>query len=224
MIKIAIDLSTTNTGVAVLNEKNTTLSTFNLAFEKFSQDNLFTNINKIKAVVYHIKKRWPDEPNIWGIEVSNFINPSLTNKFNFYAGILVAYIKEFFGNTIIKIFNSNEWQNIIGAKTSHTREERKRLSREFTKENCEDYDDTFTEDICDAYCIAYFLTSLKTTEDKHKEVEFRKRKTQKDKSNKLKYQTMINVRLEKINSLDNKKNKRKIDRLKKEIEELKEKM
>lgn len=65
---------------------------------------------------------------------------------------------------------------------------RKTLARCFAKEHLNnhiDYDDNWTEDECDAYCIAYFLPQLRDRTQMHQEVKAKKVQAKKSKVQEL---------------------------------------
>ena len=62
---------------------------------------------------------------------------------------------------------------------------RKTLSRLYTKQHCLEYQDTWTEDECDAYCIAYFLPQLRDRTQMHQEVKAKKVQAKKSKVQEL---------------------------------------
>lgn len=216
MIKIAIDLSTTQTGVAVLDENNTLMMCFNINFRTYQDGNLYNNFKLIKNNVSFFKK-YLDEEIIVGIELSNFGNSKITNRFHLYAGAFITYFYEC-GIKNIKFFPSTAWQHMIGLNSTHTREMTKKRAREFMKDNCNEYQKDWSEDICDAYCIAYHLDKIKSTEQIANNKKIKNKFNKSVKNEIINLQKMINARLTKINKLDKIKNKKLITRLDKEIE------
>ncbi len=220
--KIGIDLSTTNTGIVVLDKDNNFIEKFDLHFRTFSEVNDKYNHSLIRTMVCGtLQPIVHNNPNcLVGIELSNFSNPLLTTRFSQYAG---SFKNSLFlmGVENIKCFNSNQWQSMVGVKSGDTRERTKMLSRLFTKEHCSDYQEDWSEDVCDAYCIAYFLPKLLSTEQKKMEIKKAKYLKKCEMSERHKKDKMIMNRLEKLNKLSYPKDKRKMDKLRKEIENIK---
>lgn len=122
MYKIGIDLSTRNTGIAIL-KNNILVDCFSVEFPKYSFD---MKINKEihrrwARTVNYIHKLVGDNETSFYVEIANFTNNgTLGVKFGRYLGILETYIlcawkwehiKE------IKIFNANEWFNLMLANS-----------------------------------------------------------------------------------------------------------
>lgn len=219
MIKVGIDLSTTKTGIVAIREYNLK------KVERIVIDN--TNIKSIpniytnfKVALKNLNENWKFGANVEvmvGIEISNFKNAKLTQKFSMYAGMIIAILNEL-GITNIKWFNSNQWQYLIGCIPSDERDVRKKKARKFVEksQNCKDW----TQDEIDAYCIAYHLESLISTEQSEIKTKTNKVLKQKEISSQLKLERMVNTRLMEINRLDKVKNAKRIESIKKEIEEL----
>lgn len=219
MIKIGIDLSTTKTGVVGIAEWKYG------KVNKIVIDN--TNMKDISLVYANFKialsefvkslSKWINNDFMVGIEISNYKNAKLTQKFSMYAGLIIAILNEL-GIKNIKWFNSNQWQSLIGCKPSDERNVRKEKAREFVEKyhNC----DKWEQDEIDAYCIAYHLEHLVSTIESAENVKQNKKNKQREMSNKIKVQNMVNTRIMKINKLDKVKNAKRIETLKKEIEEL----
>lgn len=246
--KIGIDLATRNIGVCILTEENRLINkkVINLDPFNYNYKQMKNNITDFQNKLYSFLTlrnslgfiKWipgflgSEEPNIVvGIEVSNYGNPNLANKFNFYAGVIYDLllhselnIKE------IKIINANQWEYLCGMKPSDKREKRKAQAREFVKAKCDKYDESWTEDECDAYCIAYLLEELKNTDELHEEVKERKKRKD-QKLQKLYFlERKIHGCFTEMSKLDVKRNAKarltlqnKITKLTKELEDVKKK-
>lgn len=254
-MKVGIDLSSTNTGLVILSDDNKLI--FHGNFQLWDNDKL-KMYEKIYDLLFIIKTK--TNKNVWseyqvniGIELADFKNANITNRFNLLAGMIIfgllnkkckslSDVNCFFPN--IKLFNSNEWQrflldiykqdikcikeivgyekyddgdgyvdevpiykeyyqmnyryktpsyelnskDILGGREyksmrieKNERTLRKALSRLFTNQNCKDYNDDWTEDECDAYCIAYFLEKLRDRTQMHQEVKAKKVQAKKSK-------------------------------------------
>lgn len=221
MFKIGIDLSTTNTGIVVLDKDNNLVDSFVISFRTFSEINHKYNFSLIEGACNRILGNSLIEGACVGIELANFKNALLTSRFSLYAG---AFIEELVKHNLIKeikCFNSNQWQKFVGVNIgSDTRETTKAKAREFARTHCKEYNENWTEDLCDAYCIAYHLENVKSNEQKTNEIKHKKSEYVKQAQLKHKNNKMIETRLNKIQQLDSIKNKKKIDRLYNEIEEL----
>lgn len=220
MYKVGIDLSTTNTGIVVLDSDNNLIDSFVVAFRTFSETNHRYNFNLIDSACKRLITSCINGANV-GIELANFNNAQLTSRFSLYAG---GFIEELVKSNLIKdikCFNANQWQNYVGIKIGYdTRETTKLKSREFAKKNCSKYNESWSEDLCDSYCIAFWLPYIKSNEQKTIEVKQRKYQYVKEAQEKHKINKMIESSLNKIQALDINKNKKQIDRLYKEIKEL----
>lgn len=219
MIKIGIDLSTTKTGIIAIREYD--LNKIDRVLidntDIKNMHNVYTNF-KTHLKSLSEKLKFGANPEIMvGIEISNYKNAKLTQKFSMYAGLIIAILDEL-GITNVKWFNSNQWQYLIGCKSSDERNIRKEKARKFVKQfhNCEKWE----QDEVDAFCIAYHLESLISTEQSSKNVKANKKLKQKEMSNQLKIQIMVNNRLMKIHRLDKVKNAKRIETLKQEIRDL----
>lgn len=181
-MKVGIDLSSTNTGLVILSDDNKLV--FHGNFQMWDAD-YKERFNKVADFVRKINDNLPHNieklPVEIGIELADFKNANITNRFNLLAGMVIfscfyrISVSECYEERIIKIklFNSNEWQQHLGLKPSMERQFRKDTARQFTKSNCLEYQDTWTEDECDAYCIAYFLEKLRDRTEMHQEVKAR---------------------------------------------------
>lgn len=222
VINIGIDLSTTKTGIVGLkwNKNNIT------SFKRVLVDNSnFKNINNVennfrKQIIdfwNSLKIKEGDRVCV-GIEISNFSNAKLTQKFSLYAGLVIATFNQLAPNICFKWFNSNQWQFLIGCKTTDERNVRKQKAREWVSQ----YENivSWEQDEVDAYCIARKLNELNSTDEIKEQTKLKARTKAKILNQKLKLQNMVNTRLMKINRLDKVKNKKQIETLKKEIENL----
>lgn len=218
MIKIGIDLSTTKTGIVVLRSYNKNINRLLIDNTNIKNiTNIYTNFKlALKSLVEQLRSGVATDI-IVGIEISNYKNAKLTQKFSMYAGLIIAILSDL-GITNIKWFNSNQWQYLIGCKVQDERDVRKLKARKFVAQfhNCKDWE----QDEVDAYCIAYHLESLISTEQSEIKTKTNKVMKQKEISSQLKLERMVNTRLIEINRLDKVKNAKRIESIKKEIEEL----
>lgn len=218
MIKIGIDLSTTKTGIVVLRSYNKTINRVLIDNTNIKNiTNIYTNFKlALKSLVEQLRSGIATDI-IVGIEISNFKNAKLTQKFSMYAGLIIAILNDL-GINNIKWFNSNQWQYLIGCSPSDERDVRKAKARKFVAQyhKCENWE----QDEVDAYCIAYHLESLISTEQSEIKTKTNKVMKQKEISSQLKLERMVNKRLMEINRLDKVKNAKRIESIKKEIEEL----
>lgn len=218
MIKVGIDLSTTKTGIVVLRSYNKNINRLLIDNTNIKNiTNIYTNFKlALKSLVEQLRSGIATDI-IVGIEISNYKNAKLTQKFSMYAGLIIAILNDL-GITNIKWFNSNQWQYMIGCKVQDERDVRKQKARKFVAQfhNCKDWE----QDEVDAYCIAYHLESLISTEQSEIKTKTNKVMKQKEISSQLKLERMVNTRLMEINRLDKVKNAKRIESIKKEIEEL----
>lgn len=174
-MKVGIDLSSTNTGLVILSDDNKLIFHGNFQlWDKSSQKPLRVMVAElIDAIEFKLINK--SEQVFIGIELSDFKNAMLTTRFNLIAGAIFQELYHRIWDTLgnFKLFNSNEWQQHLGLKPSMERQFRKDTARQFTKSNCLEYQDTWTEDECDAYCIAYFLEQLRDRTEMHQEVKVR---------------------------------------------------
>lgn len=239
-MKVGIDLSSTNTGLVILSDDNKLI--FHGNFQLWDSDR-FVIASKISEMIDYIELKNPFHKFIMmGIELADFKNANITNRFNLLAGMIISELSKMkapepIGNDLylylvdpLKIFNSNEWQrfllehyekNVSLEEETETkicyddgleyekviihqyyvirnlpflstqiriekdeRKLRKTLARCFAKEHLNnhiDYDDNWTEDECDAYCIAYFLEKLRDRTQMHQEVKAKKVQAKKSK-------------------------------------------
>ena len=218
MIKIGIDLSTTKTGIVVLRSYNKTIN--RLLIDNTNIKNIqcvYTNFKlALKSLVEQLRTGVATDVMV-GIEISNYKNAKLTQKFSMYAGLIIAILNEL-GINNVKWFNSNQWQYMIGCKVNDERDVRKQKARKFVAQfhKC----DNWEQDEVDAYCIAYHLEELISTEQSEIKTKTQKVMKQKEVSTQLKLERMVNTRLMEINRLDKVKNAKRIESIKKEIEEL----
>lgn len=193
MVKLAIDLATRKIGVCALDENNNLLFRDTILLVEYSDENLRKNIECLKIKMRHIISLFLpldklQEGLVVGIELSNFKNPQLTQRFSFYAGVIVSEILAFY-EPKIKMFNSNAWQFKLGLAPQSPREKRKETSYKFALEKT---GITMSEDEADAFCIAYFLNEIETTEQSSKRI-----KTQR--ANKLQRQNFLYRKEKQIN-------------------------
>lgn len=220
IVKLAFDVSTTNIGVCMY-ESDKEFWTHTIQLPKsfaYDYDTLNTNLSHLD---YELRKfKYGVEIQL-AIELSNFSNPKMTQAFSFYAGIIVERL--FRTNKIvgIKVFNSNEWQYLIGCTPQSQRNERKEKAQLFAFEKAKNKKSAFkTQDEIDAYCMCVLYDKIITT-DEHKQIITNKKELEK-KNDKLRIKLLkkFTSNLKRINSLDAKINKRLIERLKQENENI----
>lgn len=250
--KLGIDLATKHIGVCVLDGDNNLIvnEVINLDIFTYEFRGMVKNLEVLKmrlGLILDLRK-WggvlfnevedyfnSSTPN-WdiGIEVSNYGNSKWTNNFNFYAGVLYTMFLSLGCNlniNNIKLFNANQWEYLCGMKPSDKREKRKEQAREFVKAKLgNEYKEKWSEDQCDAYCIAYWLDELKNTDELHQEIKERKKRKD-QKLQKLYFlERKIHAAFTQMNKLDVKRNAKarltlqnKITTLTKELENVKKK-
>ena len=135
MYKIGIDLSTTNTGIVVLDSENRLIEKRTIQFRTFSESNYKYNFELIRTTCSELSCLCVEGACV-GIELSNFRNAQLTNRFSLYAGAFISNLISSTNIKEIKLFNCNQWQGYVGIKVGYdTREQTKMKSRLFAKEH-----------------------------------------------------------------------------------------
>lgn len=166
MYKIGIDLSTTNTGIVILDENNNLFFKRDLTFRTFSELNYKYNFNLIYSIVVEISTIINNKEFVVGIELNNRSLDDLSIKFAIYSGAFISEFIKYDNCKWIKTFDSNKWYKLIGVKIGiDCRVICKSKSRDFVKINCIDYDEKWSDDICDAYCIANKLLEVQSSEE-----------------------------------------------------------
>ncbi len=164
MIKIAFDIATKNIGFCLMDGDNHKVATIKINYDENNLDDLY---NQLSFNIRKLINTPLDIDLLVGLEVSNFKNPKSTQRFSLLAGMIVAILKQLwkYRNNVLefKLFNSNQWQHLIGCKTTDQREIRKQKAKDFvykiTGVKLE------SEDEADAFCIAYHLEQLNSTQD-----------------------------------------------------------
>lgn len=226
MIKIGIDLATTISGVFIT---KTQYQKSNLKHYGFVIDT--TGLTELKDI-YNVWNQklsaalsYTDEPTLIGIELSNFGNPKNTQQFSLIAGMILPKLFTTFSNLKIKLFNSNEWQSKVGCVPQDPRPVRKQKAREFAKKVYPDLiADKTVQDIVDASCIAWFLDELHTTKQQAEYVKVQKKQKEHRKSDIIRIQGKIMTLQHTISTLDAIKNKKRIQTLTNQLNELKEEL
>lgn len=180
-MKVGIDLSSTNTGLVILSDDNKLIWHGNF---KLWDSNRFVIADNVEKMIDTIRfKLLPQQKNmIIGVELADFKNANITNRFNLLTGMIITELNHWIIERIdLKLFNSNEWQQHLGLKPNMERQFRKDTARYFTKSNCLEYTENWTEDECDAYCIAYFLPQLRDRTQMHQEVKVKRVQAKKSK-------------------------------------------
>lgn len=236
--KLGIDLATRRIGVCILDENNNFVSKKTIELDNFTYDDdkLRNNVeylcNALYSSLYDVYKNLNKKfYNLdIGIEVSNYGNPNLANKFNFYAGAIYSLLYDramyqecetILSECSFKFFNANQWEFKCGSRPKDERDRRKKNTRKFVMEHCNEYDDKWSEDECDAYCIAYWLDELKNTD----EIQAQAKQKVRDKNKKtwILYSLgrKLNSRLAELAGLDKVRNARRIETVKRIIENIK---
>lgn len=258
-MKVGIDLSSTNTGLVILDDNNKLLFHGNF---KLWDSNRFVIASKVSDMINTIMcKRLPNQVVNVGVELADFKNANITNRFNLLTGMIISELGHWMEKGVhtwntslvrLKLFNSNEWQRFLlehyeknvsleeetetkicyddGLKYEKViihqyyvirnlpflstqiriekdeRKLRKTLARCFTKElnNHIDYDDNWTEDECDAYCIAYFLPQLRDRTEMHQEVKAKQIQAKKSKVQELRAKVSKEHKIRKLEAIVNK--------------------
>lgn len=217
--KVGIDLATRKIGVVVLDQDNKLIFHNKWELLEWKDTNIITNVMYIDKFVQSLKL---NQPFTVGIELSNFKNPQMTQRFSYYAGAFTESFYKWYPEHFqeLKLFNANAWQFLIGCKPNDEREVRKEIAREFTRENCFEYTDEWSEDECDAYCISFLLEKIISTNQMY--VNNQKKRVAKGykQAEVDRIQKKIINRLEKINSLDKIRNRKQIEKLSNELKNL----
>lgn len=224
MIKIGIDLATTISGVFITKPQ---YQKSQLKHYGFVIDT--TGLTELKDI-YNVWNQklsaalsYTDEPTLIGIELSNFGNPKNTQQFSLIVGMILPKLFTTFSNLKIKLFNSNEWQSKVGCAPQDQRPVRKQKAREFAKKVYPDLiTDKTSQDIVDACCICHFLNELHTTQQQNEAVKAQKKQKEQTKSKKILLQQKIITLQSKISTLDAIKNKKRINTLTNQLNNLKE--
>lgn len=236
-LKLGIDLSTTNTGIVCLNDDNSFVFKRDLKLMPFNDGNWEINANRITNWVYDFWL-WNVQINTKvdkveiGIELANFRNPKLTQRFSLYCGVFLGKFYELYNKfkngatdpleMRVVTFNSNAWQSYLGLKPQDTREFRKMRARMFSKVMCENYEENWSEDVCDAFCIAYHLQLIRSSQEMSESVKLRKTKIISQEKKIWAIEKKINTQLKQLVVLDKIRNARKIENINKKVKELQE--
>lgn len=208
---IAVDLSTTSTGITYFINGEIKQSLINgISWEKLKNSSfqqILTPFSEYeKGIFWEFSNR--DITPMLVIELSNFSNPLLTQRFSILAGIIISSFVSYFGfNTTIKLINANEWFNHFYndkcidyikcndiAFTSLKREQRKKLSIDKFKQTLQpnqlfsfnQWDIGTQSDLADSYWIAYYSDKVIDTFDKSKAIKKAKDTEQKLRTQRLK--------------------------------------
>lgn len=195
MIKVGIDLSTTNTGIVVIDDNGNYL----MRLEKLWQGDYQETLWQINNVAHWLNQNYGCSDVIIGIELANFKNAKLTSKFNLLAGMIMGVFNEKIGYHIeYKLFNANEWHRLIGLAPKDERGKCKMVARVFAATHgmgsalkykseamvggryelknkpYSNKDFVLSDDLTDAYCIAYLLPKLRDNQQITQEVKQKK--------------------------------------------------
>lgn len=235
IFRVAIDLSSTKSGVAVGYDTWTNTFVVDTTESKTWDEYMWIWNCSLNDIMPELHPSGYDKL-LLGIEVSNFSNPKLTQKFSTLAGIIMMWFRKWWPASLemeTKTFNSNQWQMMIGCKPSDEREIRKAKARMWAKKMSVMLNvDNYSQDEIDAWCILKNLDNLNST-DEIKEITKQKKKTQ-EQIKKEKYRKMISIQQkilvlqEELKNLSEEKNSRriktvlnKLDQLKGELNEVK---
>ena len=116
-MKVGIDLSSTNTGLVILSDDNKLIfhGNFQLWDSEYThKPNVFT----IARMLDCIRFKNPFHENVLlGVELADFKNANITNRFNMLFGCIWQELNH---NTLnatnlleVRVFNSNEWQRFL---------------------------------------------------------------------------------------------------------------
>lgn len=267
VMKVGIDLSSTNTGLVILSDDNKLI--FHGNFQLWD-NNRFTIACNVSDMIDVIKfKNINNELISIGVELADFKNANITNRFNLLAGMIIS---ELWHSNLplmtedFKLFNSNEWQrfllekfrgwilpqtiiikgkkvikyrivNLCQAWYRHKintnlldkRQLLKELSRLWSDYSLLEYTENWTEDECDAYCIAYFLPLLRDRTQMHQEVKVRNKNKAKSEKQALRDKLSKEKRVNKLKDIVikyksmsklTKAQQRALEKANKELEEL----
>lgn len=219
MIKWAFDISSTNIGVAVINKSKKTFKTYSIKLN-YNENDLGKVAKNLREELIYILCSSDEDEIMVGLEVSNFKNAKLTQRFSLLAGMIISIIETVWNKEHIKfkMFNSNQWQHLIGCKTTDDRTIRKQKSKEFFKEKTRIINDC--DDETDAYCIAYHLEQLESTVEQQKRVRHTKILKNKNKAKIAALNKQIITRQNKLLTLKPTQIKMK-EKLENEIKEIK---
>lgn len=219
MIKLAFDISSTNIGIAVINEDENWFKTYTIKLN-YNENDLHSVAKNLREKLIYILCSSGEDEIMVGLEVSNFKNAKLTQRFSLLAGMIIAIVESVWFPPYIefKMFNSNQWQHLIGCKTTDDRQIRKQKSKEFFKEKTGL--DNESDDETDAYCIAYHLEQLESTVEQQKRVRDTKVLKNKNKAKIAQLNKQIITRQNKLLTLKPTQIKMK-ERLENEIKEIK---
>ena len=184
MNKITFDISTKSIGVCIIGGGESRTYHIDLNYNENELDKVFYQVSKgITDIISLYRFPFPvfighTQTFLLGMEVSNFKNAKITQRFSLIAGIIISIVCSIYKKhkVIVKIFNSNQWQYLIGCKNSDERAVRKQKSKQFYYEKNGVWNDN--DDETDAFCMCYYLEQLESTLDKSIGVKILKAKKQ----------------------------------------------
>lgn len=223
MIKIGIDLSTTNIGVSIHDVNDSkNIETFYIKLLPFNDTNLIGNCRILLHLTERIIRicdrfdKLTIRRLVVGIELSNFRNAKFTNRYSLYAGMLISHFSGLYFDVEFKMFNCSQWHKLIGCSNKDPRDVCKYKAKQYAIKNG-NLPTNLSEDEYDAWCIAHLLECLETTEQTRERVKKGVKVSNLTKSKIIKLNKMKIDRLNKINKLDKIKNAKKIAKLEREI-------
>lgn len=197
---IAVDLSTTKIGLAIRNH-STLIYNEQVHFEPYADKVIYHNANLLFTKIKEIIKLTNINDLVLnlGIEVSNFSNPKLTQKFSTYAGAIIALLSQYYQEKInIKIFAANAWQlKVPGIKNDTERKERKELTKQYAINEL-NTSDKLSEDEYDAIVMCYFYDEIISTSDSLIVHIENKKRAKQNRINTLKQKSKINQQIAKL--------------------------
>ena len=184
MIKIGIDLATKSTGIVILDGNNEFIGQKLILTKSYSEDNLIENTLIItKAINSFIETSLPIEK----IENEEFVIGFEMNwndsHFSLYMGLYIQPLIDalkFAKNIEFKVITAGTWQYKIGCVVKDKSIIRKEKAREFCFEKLGMRKTSWSNDITDAYCIAYLIDKIISPEKQKKlfkEIKQWKKKT-----------------------------------------------
>lgn len=224
MYRIGIDLSKNSTGVTMIGDGMLNEIVAHRTISLIGDCETNNWYGKISLFLHQLAYEFNLKHKycLFVIETSNFGNFKTSLLFNFLCGLWVAAIHETFNSKKIIITNSNQHQMLCGCLPSDKREVRKLKVREYFKSKAPTLDwSKWNSDEIDALSLAYWAEHLHSTQEQAehtKQAKIAKKNEIKQKNAMLRKQ---NALLNKINALDKIRNKKQIERLTRELEELK---
>lgn len=213
MIYIGIDLSTNLTGVNVINHNKKQLFWMEYDFQGFKELDRESYLNirdfftKLMNGIAEWEKNYHEKEFKVIIEVGNFSNAKLNQRFSKLAGIISWLFFEKFNHFMVTVkeCNANEWFRHFNKDfvkesswTKLSREQRKKLSVDhYNKVNY--FQPTNSDNVADSYWIAYYFDKCFSTETSiKKHLELVRLNKKMKKSKKLETKQRIKMEIENL--------------------------